>query len=111
MANTLTAIEQVATTVATMESTSVLEQLFTPTEGTQLTDNHRRTHERFEISNVFQVIPLGEGGNLLHAESFMAGGKDVSTSDNRLVAPFPDGLPASSTFLCPFDRWPLYGRG
>jgi hypothetical protein len=41
-------------------------------------------NERVEISNVFQVIPLGEGGNLLHDESFMAAGKDVSPTEIAL---------------------------
>jgi len=49
-------------------------------EDSQLNDSLHSINDRFAISNVFQVIPLGEGGNLLHDESFLATGKDVSTN-------------------------------
>ncbi len=83
MSDTPTELAQAAPTVATMECAS-LEQHCTPTEDTQLKDDQRRANERFEIANVFQVIPLGEGGNLLPDESFLAAGKDVSTTEIAL---------------------------
>ena len=84
MANTSVAIEQTSTSVTPTDSASVMEQLYTPTEDTPFKDDRRGVNERFEISNVFQVTPLGEGGNLLHDESFMAAGKDVSTTEIAL---------------------------
>ena len=84
MADTTAAIEQTSTSVAPTENASLMEQLYTPKEVTPLKGDQRRTKDRFAISNVFQVIPLGEGGNLLHGESFMAAGKDVSTTEIAL---------------------------
>jgi hypothetical protein len=89
MTDTPAKTAQSATAVAPTESATLMEQLCAPTEGTQLKRDQRRTKDRFAIANVFQVIPLGEGGKLLHGESFLASGKDLSTTGIALshVAP------------------------
>ena len=84
MAEIPAAMEKTSTSVAPTEDASLLEQLCTSTEDTLLKDDRRNTKDRFAISNVFQVILLGEGGKLLHCESFMAAGKDVSTTEIAL---------------------------
>ena len=80
MTDTPAKTAQAAIAVTPTESAILMEQLCAPTEGTQLKGDQSRTKDRFAISNVFRVIPFGEGGNLLHGESFLATGKDLSTT-------------------------------
>ena len=84
MADIPAAIEKASTSVAPTEQVALLEQLCTSTGDALLKDDRRNTKDRFAISNVFQVTPLGEGGNLLHGESFLASGKDLSTTEIAL---------------------------
>lgn len=84
MADNPAAIEKTSTCAAPTENAFLLEQLRTLIECTRLKDNQRRTNDRFAVSNLFEIIPLDEDGNLLHGESFLASGKDLSTTEIAL---------------------------